>query len=98
MNPRRRWPTEPKLPALVDGQLSLDDLRKAIAVLHHDGEETPMTLSEVVDWLELHVRRSPHPPSPSTPPGTRGARTRRRYRTPAGRPGRMRSEARAAAA
>ena len=86
---RQPWPTERKMPALIDGQLSLDQLRQAIAVLHGDAEETPMTLSEVVDWLELHVRRSPHPPAPSTPPGTRGARTRRRYRTPAGRPGRL---------
>lgn len=86
------------MPLLVDGQLSIDDLRAAIEVLHADGPETPMTLSEVVEWLELHVRQSPRPPSPSKPPGTRGKRARRRYATPAGRPGRIKPvEARAAA-
>ena len=85
------------MPRLVDGQLSLDDLRQAITVLKADGPEVPMTLSEVVDWLELHVSRRPHPPAKSTPPGTRGPRVRRRYSTPAGRPGRVRSEAHAAA-
>lgn len=85
------------MPRLVDGQLTADLLLEAMAVLKADGPDTPMTLDEVVDWLELHVER-PRPPSPSKPPGTRGVRVRRRYRTPAGRPGRLHRIERAAAA
>lgn len=85
------------MPRLVDGQLTADQLIEALIVLKADGPSEPMMLSEVYDWLRLHVQR-PHPPSPSTPPGTRDARARRRYATPAGRPGRLtRPESRIAA-
>lgn len=93
---RRPWPAELKMPMLVDGQLTLDDLRLALRVARKDGGQ--LTLDEGLEWLELNVRQPPHPPSPSKPPGTRGRRTRQRYATPAGRPGRLiRSEARQAA-
>lgn len=94
---RRPWPTTPKMPRLVDGQLTTDALHQAIDVLAADGPAMPMTLAEVVDWLTRHVQPS-HPPSPSTPPGTRGVRRRRRQ-FPAGLPGRKRAttEARIAA-
>ncbi|HYI66363.1 MAG TPA: hypothetical protein VEW95_05530 [Candidatus Limnocylindrales bacterium] len=92
----RPWPNRPKMPLLVDGHLTIAKLREAAAAAIHDGEQ--MTFEEGLEWLALNVHPDPHPPSPSTPPGTRGARVRRRYRTPAGRPGRLRTtEARAAA-
>lgn len=76
------------MPTLVDGQLTPAKLIDAFTVLQADGPEEPMTLDEVVNWLDLHVRR-PKPPTSSSPPGARGARTRRRYTKPAGAPGRI---------
>lgn len=88
MRPRKhRWPTTPKMPRLVDGKITAAQLVEAFTVLDTDGPETPMTLKEVIAWLELHVDR-PHPPAPSQPPGTRGVRRPPRRREPAGRPGR----------
>lgn len=93
---RRAWPTEVKMPLLVDERLSIAQIRQAIDVARHDGP--PMTLDEGLDWLEMNVHQKPRPPSPSTPQGARGARMHRRYKTPAGRPGRLRPiEDRAAA-
>lgn len=76
------------MPRLVDGQLTPAQLIQALTVLEADGPDTPMTLAEVTEWLSLHVDR-PHPPAPSTPPGARGARFRRRHNRPAGLPGRL---------
>lgn len=90
-----RWPDEPKMPVLIDGQLTPAKLIAALAVLEADGPETPMTLAEVTEWLSLHVRRPPPPPKAPPPPGDR--RRIRRQNLPAGRPGRNRSETRAAA-
>ena len=98
MTIRRSWPTEVKMPRLVDEHLSIASIRQALDVAGRDGP--PMTLDEAMEWLEMNVHAPPnqHPPSPSKPPGTRGKRMRRRYATPAGRPGRLqRSEASAAA-
>ena len=86
------------MPRLVDEHLSIAAIRQALEVAQHDGPS--LTLEEGLEWLELNVHGPPnqHPPSPSKPPGTRGKRMRRRYATPAGRPGRLqRSEASAAA-
>ena len=94
---RRPWPTTPKMPRLVDGQITPDQLLEAFTVLKADGPDESMTLAEVIDWLSLHVQR-PHPPTSSNPPGARGARIRKRYGTPAGRPGRLRRVEASAAA
>lgn len=92
----RRWSdaesrgasAEPKMPTLVDGKITASQLVQAFTVLQSDGPDEAMTFDDVVNWLDLHVRR-PHPPSSSTPPGTRGVRRPQRYATPAGRPGRL---------
>lgn len=86
---RRRWPTLPRMPLLVDGQLTPDLLIEALNVLKADGPGDPMTLAQIHEWLSLHVRQ-PHPPSPSVLFGARGARSRRRYARPAGSPGHLR--------
>ncbi|MCC6619487.1 MAG: hypothetical protein IT341_10675 [Chloroflexi bacterium] len=97
MSARRRWPTSPKMPRLVDGQLTPTLLIEALAVLRDDGPEEPMTLDDVVLWLQTNVLR-PRPPSPSKPLGTRGARRRGMYHAPAGRPGQRRLAPEAVAA
>lgn len=97
MRRRRRWPTPPRMPRLVDGQLTPSLLIEALEVLRHDGPDDPMTLDDVKLWLELNVQ-SPRPPSPSSAPGQRGPRRRRNYNAPAGRPGQRRPATEAAAA
>lgn len=94
---RRPWPTTPRMPPLVDGQLTPDLLIEALNVLKADGPAGPMTLAQVHEWLRLHVRQ-PHPPSPSITPAARDARTRRRYARPAGSPGHLRQRTARAAA
>jgi hypothetical protein len=75
------------MPALVDGRLTPRLVIEALEVLASDGpDDADMTLDEIVEWLELHLQRDAE-----TAPPTQ--RRRRRFRTPAGRPGRHRLEA-----